>query len=260
MKRMLLIRTLLIAACCWLSVLFSMKAYAQDSSVQDSRRNNIVRMNITNPFIFGGRSIIVGYERVLGTNQSVSLNIGRTSLPKISIPGFNDLGEKIQMETEHDDKGINLSVDYRFYLKNENRHGAPRGVYLAPYASYNSFIRYNKYILNTPDFQGDVFTKFKLYTASFGAEMGYQFILWDRLALDFILIGPGLTNYAINTSLSTDLSPDDESALFERINDILADKIPGYQLVLRPQSFSTSGKANTTTFGFRYMIHVGFRF
>ena len=59
---------------------------------------------------------------------------------------INDLGEKIQMETEHDDKGINLSVDYRFYLKNENRHGAPRGVYLAPYASYNSFIRYNKYI------------------------------------------------------------------------------------------------------------------
>lgn len=214
-------------------------------------------MNVTNPIIFGGRSIIFGYERVVGTNQSFSVNVGRTSLPKISIPGFNALGEAIQMTREHEDKGINMSADYRFYLKSQNRYGAPRGVYLAPYIAYNAFIRYNKYILNTTDFQGDVFTKFELHTSTAGAELGYQFVLWKRVALDFILIGPGLTNYKINTSLSTDLSPDDESLLFQRINEVLSDKIPGYKLVVGPTSFATSGNSRTTSIGFRYMIHIG---
>jgi hypothetical protein len=243
-----------------LCFLCTVDAFAQPDQYKKHKTDNIVRMNITNPVIFGGRSFIVGYERVLGDHQSISVNIGRTSLPKISVPGFNALGSAIQMTKEHEDKGINVSADYRFYLKSENRHKAPRGVYLAPYISYNSFIRYNKYTLNTTDFYGDVFTKFELYTASVGGELGYQFLFWNRLALDFILIGPGLTNYKIDTSLSTDLSPDDESALFQRIDEILADKVPGFNFIFGNHSFEKSGKVNTTTLGFRYMVHVGFCF
>jgi len=105
-----------------------------------------------------------------------------------------------------------------------------------------------------------VSTDFKLEMMSVGGELGYQFILWKRLAIDLVLIGPGLTNYAIKTGISTTLSADDQAELLKLIHDALADKIPGYSLVIDDLEYEKSGSANTTTFGFRYMINIGFRF
>ena len=68
--------------------------------------------------------------------QTASINIGRTAFPKFAF-----LSDTLGLEEFQDDKGFNLSVDYRFYLKKENKNKAPRGAYIGPYYSYNYFSR-----------------------------------------------------------------------------------------------------------------------
>jgi len=231
----------------------------QEEVKKEKSFKNTLRFNITNPLLFGGKALIFGYERTIGDHSSITLDVGRFSLPKL-LPGTINVNDSIQIGSNTTESGYHISTEYRFYLRNENKHNAPRGVYLAPYFSYNSFNRKNTWTLNTTNFQGDVTTNFKLNIITFGGELGYQFILWKRLAIDLVLIGPGLSTYKINTSLSTTLSADEEEELFKKINDALEDKIPGYSLVIDDTEYEKSGTNNTTSFGFRYLIHLGFRF
>jgi hypothetical protein len=60
--------------------------------------------------------------------------------------------------------------------------------------------------------------------------------------------------------LVTSFDPDQEAALFTKINDVLQEKIPGYSLVVKPGSFEKTGSGNTTSAGYRYVVMVGFRF
>jgi hypothetical protein len=221
---------------------------------------NTVRYNLTNTLMFGIKTVIVGYERTLGDHQSISINVGQLTLPEFNIIKFNVADTIIQSSKDVNQKGYHASVDYRFYLKHENKNKAPRGVYLAPYYSYNYFERTKTWTLNSTLFQGDVSTKFSLTMHTVGGELGYQFVLWKRLAIDCILLGPGVTSYSVKAKLSTSLDPDDEALLFKKINDALADKIPGYSVVIDDVEFEKSGSVSTTSIGFRYMIQLGFRF
>ena len=221
---------------------------------------NTIRYNITNPLLFGEGAIIFGYERTVSKRQSISVNIGRAVLPELSILNIDTITPDIILTKSTSECGFNASVDYRFYLDKLNAYDAPRGVFIGPYYSFNYFNRENTWALNTETFQGDVVTDFNFNMHTLGFELGYQFVFWRRVALDLILIGPGVARYNVKTDLSTSLDPDDEAELFQKINDALADKIPGYSFVIDGQEYEKTGRVSTTSAGFRYMIHVGFRF
>ena len=218
---------------------------------------NSIKINITNPMIFGDNCYMIGYERTIGDHQSFSVNIGRFSLPR-----FVDINTDSIQEITKDmnTKGFHLSGDYRFYLSKENKHNSPHGVYIGPYFTYNSYGRDFKYSVNTQSFQGDVNADFTFNIASVGFQMGYQFVFWNRVSLDMVLFGPGLAGYKLKTNLDTTLDPNQESELFQKINDALAEKIPGYDLVLHPGSFEKTGSYKTTSLGYRYVIMLGIRF
>src|SRR6188508_2434265 len=94
----------------------------QDTTVKKPKNyKNIIRYNITNPLIFGGSTMIWGYERVLGPHQSVSLNVGLFELPKLDLFDINVGSDSIQLDQYTTSKGYNLSLDYRFYLAKENK-------------------------------------------------------------------------------------------------------------------------------------------
>jgi len=224
----------------------------------DSARMNTVRFNITNPLIFGEKAIVFGYERLLKNNQSFSVNIGQASYPKMTI--INPDSIDIDLKGSYKDKGFNFSADYRFYLKKENKYPAPRGIYLGPYYSYNYFNRVNNWTLNTANFVGDVETEFSWQIHTIGIELGYQFVFWDRMTIDMIMIGPGIGFYNLKAAINTDLDPDDESKLFQAINDFLSQKIPGYDQVLDGSGFETTGSGRKSGFGYRYMVMIGYRF
>ncbi len=61
-----------------------------------------------------------------------------------------------------------------------------------------------------------------------GVELGYLFVFWDRMAVDMILMGPGVGFYNIKAEVGTDKDAAEEAEFFQKLNDLLADKIPGY--------------------------------
>jgi hypothetical protein len=225
---------------------------------QDSTKNykNTIRINLSNPALFGLRNIILGYERTFKNNQSITLNLG-----KISFPTFaSTYSDSISLDVDYKEKGFCIAMDYRFYLKKENKYAAPHGVYIGPYYSYNYFNRTNNWYLNANDFAGTLSSDLKLNMNLLGVQLGYQFIFWNRFSVDMVLFGPGRWFYKINTSLSTDLSVENEELIFSKINEILDAKLPGNNLNISPGKLNKNGSGNTNSSGFRYVVHFGFRF
>jgi hypothetical protein len=241
-----------------LVILNGMNLAAQQDTTQEKTRKNTVRFNISNPALFGPGSLIFGYERLLKNNQSISVNLGSASFPKLSRENVDD--PELDLRSNSTEKGLNFSVDYRFYLKGENRYAAPRGVYIGPYYSYNYFNRVNNWDLNTTDFQGGVQSDMTMNFHTAGVELGYQFVFWKKLSLDMILLGPGVASYSVKATLDTTLDPEDEQKFFDALNNFLASKFPNYDRVISGEDFKKTGSVTTSGLGFRYMIMIGFRF
>lgn len=219
---------------------------------------NTIRFNVTNPLIFGGKSIIFGYERVLKNNKSFSINIGQTGFPSLNIVD----SEELKANTILSEKGFHISGDYRFYLYKLNKYNAPRGVYVGPYYSYNSFDKEHSWTLNseTSGFSGNVNTNLGLTINTVGIELGYQFVFWKRFSVDLILMGPGVGFYKWDLSLDTSLSAEDSALFFDQLNAALEAKFPGYEGDLGEGDFQKKGAKSATSVGYRYMINLGYRF
>jgi hypothetical protein len=242
-------------------VLGSGTANAQQSDTAyswKSAKKNIIRYNLSSALLFGfDKTIILGYERMLKPNRSFSVNIGKTALPKIVNLSFDSLDFKNDVKNT----GFNASFDYRFYLGKLNKYNGPRGVYVGPYYSFNQWNRKNDISFLTSsgsDKLAKAETDFNLHMV--GAELGYQFIFWKRLAVDMVLIGPGVGFYNIKAKAEGNLSPEERARLQDAISEIISEKFPGMNYVLSDQEFSGSGTLRTSSIGFRYLIHIGFLF
>ena len=93
-----------------------------------------------------------------------------------------------------------------------------------------------------------------------GLNLATSLFFWDRLALNMILIGPGISSYKLEASLGSNLSQADRQKLLDAINDALTEKFPGYGGVIDDGEFQSKGSSNTTSLGYRYMVQLGFRF
>jgi hypothetical protein len=230
-----------------------MPCHGQKDTVRNFK--NTIRYNLSNPVLFAYKFNVIGYERVIKDYQTASINIGRTGFPKFAY--FSDT---LGLEEYQDDKGFNLSLDYRFYLQKENIHKAPRGVYIGPYYSYNYFSREMTWNLNTTSFDGDVKSGFDVNAHFLGFQLGYQFIFWNRLALDMVLMGPGWWHFNMKGHFDSGLTAEEEEMLIDKLNEMLDDKFPGNELLIGGDGFDLSKSSTTDVAGFRYMINLGFRF
>lgn len=227
---------------------------ATDSTKQ---RKNIVRVSLTHPLLFGSNNLIFGYERIIKPYQSMSLNVGLTSMPKlISV----DLDSSFNITKDSKASGYNLSLDYRFYLQKENKFRAPRGIYIGPYAYLYTLDRNTDW-----DFQNDGIVKSfstsqKLRIYGAGVELGYQFILWKRLAIDLVMIGPGLSRYSFEANVDGELDLNEKQEALDAMKEWIDAKYPGLDLVWGDKTVDVNGRTNTTSFGYRYLIQVGFLF
>jgi hypothetical protein len=243
---------LLILAVCFLNSISS----GQEKKDSVRTFKNTIRINITNPVIFGNKYTVIGYERVLNKQQTFSVNAGRFALPTF----INVNTGSLELHRGSNDKGLTFAFDYRFYLRKENKYEAPRGIYVGPYYAFNRLQRENTWSMNTANFTGDLVTNMRLNMNLVGAQLGYQFVIKKRIALDLILMGPGVWFYNLKTTINTTLNPDDESLLFEKINEVLAAKLPGHEILIQPGEFQKTGSFRASSAGFRYLIHIGFRF
>lgn len=209
--------------------------------------------------IFGDRSLVLGYERRLKEYQSFSINFGLATFPKFNVISIAD-DSIVQLYKDSKDRGFNITGDYRFYIAKENKFKAPHGLYIGPYASHASMGRENTWHLSTMTYDGDVITDFKFYMTAVGAQLGYQVVLWKRVALDFVLLGPGIGWYSLKGKLDTTLDPEDEAAIYEKLNEILNERFPGYNFIFDGTEFKKTGSTTTQGLGYRYVVHLGFLF
>jgi hypothetical protein len=221
-------------------------------------RKNTIRYNVSSPMLYGfDKSLILGYERLLSLKRSFSINVGTVALPKITTIG----NDSISFNKDVKNSGYNVSFDYRFYLAKENKFSAPRGVYIGPWYSYNRFIRDNTWdLLSANGSKKSATANANFDVHSFGAELGYQFVFWDRLAVDLVMIGPGMGIYKVNAKFDSNLTTEEREQLQQLLTDALENKFPGMNFVLDNKELDANGTLNVTSLGFRYLIHIGFRF
>lgn len=118
---------------------FTMNAYSQEQDTIKKARKNSIKLNLTNPMIFGDNNYILGYERTIGKHQSFSVHVGTFTLGRlinINTDSITELNKDVKSV------GLSLSGDYRFYLAKENKYNSPHGLYIGPYFSMNSCMEF----------------------------------------------------------------------------------------------------------------------
>jgi len=231
--------------------------YKSDSAWKHSRKN-IVRYNISSALLYGfDKGVIFGYERMLKPNQSISFNVGTVALPKLTTIGL----DSVTFNKDVKNSGFNTSLDYRFYLGKLNKYNGPRGVYIGPWYSYNRFNRENTWnLLQSSGSSKNITANTDFNIHSFGIELGYQFVFWDRMTLDLVMVGPGMGLYKVNAKFDSNLTTEEREQLQQALTDALENKFPGMDFVLDNQQLDANGALNVTSLGYRYIIHIGFRF
>ncbi|WP_194975970.1 DUF3575 domain-containing protein [Aquiflexum lacus] len=232
--------------------------FSQIESIEQKPLQNTIRYNLSKPTILGFGNIIFGYERIISETRSFSLDFGFNRMPAFDNEGNEN--DMISLLPGGKNNGIHFSADYRFYLKSENKFKAPRGVYIGPYYSFNTFNKGKNWNLTTTNFDGIVGTDLGIRYHTIGAELGYQFQLSKRLVLDFVLFGPGIGFYKLDVDFNSTLDPEDSALVLEHINELLSNKLPGFNTLIDGSGFEKTGTVKAGAFGYRLSINIGYRF
>jgi hypothetical protein len=231
---------------------------AQTDSSMVRERKNIIRWNVTPMAVVGPKSFVLGYERVLKNNQTISLNVGYLEM----APRVNSEGETVQLFGDVKRGGFDVSLDYRFYFKGRNKYPAPDGLYWGPYTSiYNLTFEGAS---NVFDDQGNqintVGMDMGLTMYSLGAQLGYQFIIKDRFSIDLMLMGPSFTRYAFKMNFDAAVALDPDDPFYIGLEKLLSTLVPGSEIILDGAEFSATSNTKFSYVGFRYGLQLGYVF
>lgn len=217
---------------------------------------NVVKFFPTS-LMFGKATI--GYERVLNSNSSLTLNFGFPS-------GINPLDYVPELPsndiTLNSGKlsGLFIMPGYRF---NFSKKGAPVGFFIEPYLKYESFnLDFNAEITDNNN---------ELYPANFlgdysgyggGIQMGVQCLIANRITLEWSFLGleAKMANANITiTDLGGNVNIDE---LFNNISTDFSDiPIIGKSLVFEKGAHSVGAKASNFILpGARFAFSIGIAF
>lgn len=235
---------------------FSQKGYEFPDTIKVKR--NVIKWNLTPFLLWSTKNINISYERVLKPYRSFSVNAGYFELPSLINKGTLD---SLQINNSNKKGGFSVSGDYRFYFKKRNKKGAPDGLYWGVYGSYHHYqFESSMQFIDDPSISGAFTTQGHLNVFAAGVELGYQFIIKERLAIDLIFIGPAISLYNTGMTLDADVEVDDEDEYLQAIYDILSGTIPGFDELVGTGSVDNNGASLSLGPSMRYMIQIGYRF
>ena len=233
--------------------------YLSAAQVPDSAKlkfekelKNSIKINLTS-FILYSTGVQLNYERLLSGKRSITVFGGYIEFPMPSIIANSPL----VFERNRIKGGYVVGSEYRFYLAKENKYTAPHGVYLAPFVSYYHFnnTRDGKDTTN-PSNQLSLYST--LGFLNLGAELGYQFVIKNRFVIDCVLAGPAISSYYF--SLKINGSSGNYNEHLQEVLDALKEKYPLLKDLSNGGKISSSGVSNFWSIGFRYAVHIGYRF
>jgi len=210
-------------------------------------QKNVVRLGLGG---LGYRNINLDFERALKENQAISLNLG-ILIPR-TIPSA--LVEDVELDF-NDLKGISIAPEYRFYTGSKK---ALNGFYIAPYLKYSSYgISASGSYDGT---YGDVSAKFS--TLGGGMQLGTQWLINDRVSIDWSFFGIGLNRNTLSMRFETN----DNEVDFENIEDDMRaglDDLPNFiTKSIKTESGSDYAKIKAPVFlpAFRSNLSIGIAF
>jgi hypothetical protein len=220
-------------------------------------KKNVIRWNLTPFLIWSYKNINIGYERVVSPYRSFSVNAGYFELPSLTKGIFDSLN--IDRSTKKG--GFTVSGDYRFYFMKRNKRMAPDGLYWGVFASFHHYEFENSItVIDSPVIEGDLRFGAKANIFSAGVELGYQFIIKERLSIDLVFMGPALTGYGMTLKLGGAVEVEEEDRYLQAIYDYLNSTIPGFDQLVTEGETAVSGTNISMGFGLRYLIQIGYRF
>lgn len=217
-------------------------------------RRNSIKLDITSHWLYRN-AIMLSYERTLKNRpfETWGITAGLQEFPSMgNVANVNVVRDK-------NASGFKLGAEYRFYLQKENKYEAPRGVYLGPYTTFH---RYNNQRTIEVDYDGVLEyadLKTDLSILNIGVQLGYQFIINNRWAIDLVFIGPSVSNYRFRSRLEGNYTFDPDDISNEIVQGLL-DKFPGFSELLEDNKFTSDGKVNTWAYGYRYQFQIGYHF
>lgn len=149
---------------------------------------NVVKLNL---FALGLNNISLQYERALHKNISVALQVG--FIPSHGLP------TQIESQVPSDlsklkFSAFNITPEVRIYPGKKELKQAPRGFYFAPYYRYMSFSVSG--FVTYPDSSNypivvdrSASGSFTLKGSSFGLQLGYQWIIANKVSIDWWILG-----------------------------------------------------------------------
>ena len=217
---------------------------------------NILKFNPTPMLLWSRKNFTLSYERILNPKQSIALSIGYLEFPAL----FKDTIASLIAITNRHKYGMNIALEYRFYLMKRNSRPIPDGVYLAPYASYYGYHFKNNVDLLYTSLDSAGLVKGDFYIFNLGVELGYQFVFWKRLTLDFVLVGPSFSYYGGGVNVTGNFNFEQLQEINEDLYNKLKDKYPMIGDFVINKSFKQNGKLDLFSIGFRYLVQIGFHF
>ncbi len=217
---------------------------------------NVIKFNPTPMLLWSMKNVTLSYERILNPKQSITLSVGYLEFPSL----FRDTIANLVAITSRHKAGINVAMEYRFYLMKRNSRPVPDGIFIAPYASYYGYWFKNGIdVLHTVVDSGATI-KGSVYVFNAGVELGYQFVFWKRLTLDFVLIGPAVSYYGGEINVTGDINVEKIAELHQDLYDKLKERYPMIGEYVINKSFKRNGKLDLFSIGFRYLVQIGFHF
>ncbi|MDZ7604977.1 MAG: DUF3575 domain-containing protein [Cyclobacteriaceae bacterium] len=227
--------------------------YTMAQEVEETpQRLNTIKIEFTQPLY--PNSFVLSYERVTKPNQSFCVTGGYEEFPNLV-----SLGDRINLRKNLDKGGFKVGGEYRFYLAKENKFKAPRGVYVGPYVSFHDYNNRRDISVDVDGNPEDVTLSTDFQILNIGFELGYQFVINNRWSLDFVVVGPSVSNYRAKIKLDGEYTFDKEDIQNEIILKLL-DRFPLLEDVLTDKEVSSNGVLDSWAYGWRYQLLVGYHF
>jgi hypothetical protein len=183
------------------------------SSFNVFSQENIIKLGLSG-ISYGMYSL--GYERAITPKSTLNLSLGYWNINASPFLNKNPFEIDQDIRLNNYKWGMNGVIDYRFYVSSQE---GLKGLYIGPYLRYwNHSLVLNDSIDNE---KFDVNLKFS--SIGLGFQMGYQWIISDRISIDWYFIGLGVERIDTRFKYVTKTVGFDYSSIQDDIIDVFND-------------------------------------